>query len=161
MCLCLHLGSPLSTLTVQYGKIMYAISYSYPFSGLPLTSSCQTRCPAQTAWQDFQDPSLPGNRYATNPVKSSSPNHNPIQSHSASSPSPSSLEPFVPTPVPFYNDLRACRTFVVQCLIVFKQQSLTYASESEMACLRFGLAWDLEVWEKEFLFFLFHVHWWD
>lgn len=52
-------------------------------------------------------------------------------------------------------DLGSCRSFLVQCLLVFEQQPLTYARERAkisylMGCLRgAALSWALAVWERQ------------
>lgn len=63
-------------------------------------------------------------------------------------------EPMVPTPAPYYGDLGACRSFLVQCSLVFEQQSLTYGNDRAkiaylIGCLRGNaLSWASAEWER-------------
>ena len=73
----------------------------------------------------------------------------------ASASSPPLREPSVPAPDRFDGNLGECRSFLLQCSLVFGQQPYTYASDRAkisylIGCLRgSALTWATAVWESQ------------
>ena len=78
----------------------------------------------------------------------------PELSSSAPSPSASSREPFIPAPERYDGDLGTCRSFLLQCSLVFELQPQTYPTEKSRIAYLIGslrgeaLAWATAVWER-------------
>uniref|UniRef100_A0A8C5CGL7 CCHC-type domain-containing protein n=1 Tax=Gadus morhua TaxID=8049 RepID=A0A8C5CGL7_GADMO len=69
-------------------------------------------------------------------------------------PSASSREPYIPTPERYEGDLGSCRSFLLQCSLVFELQPLTYPTDRSRVAYLIGslrgeaLAWATAVWER-------------
>ena len=79
----------------------------------------------------------------------------PATASSSSAASPPLREPSVPAPDRFDGNLGECRSFLLQCSLVFEQQPYTYASDRAkisylIGCLRgSALTWATAVWESQ------------
>ena len=73
----------------------------------------------------------------------------PVPSHSASP-----REPFIPAPERYDGDLGLCRSFLLQCSLVFELQPQTYPTDKARIAYLIGalrceaLAWAMAVWER-------------
>ena len=69
-------------------------------------------------------------------------------------PSASSREPYIPAPERYEGDLGSCRSFLLQCSLVFELQPLTYPTDGSRIAYLIGslrgeaLAWATAVWER-------------
>ena len=69
-------------------------------------------------------------------------------------PAPSSREPFIPAPERYEGDLGTCRSFLLQCSLVFELQPQTYPTDKSRIAYLIGslrgeaLAWAAAVWER-------------
>ncbi|KAK0154208.1 Retrotransposon-like protein 1 [Merluccius polli] len=70
------------------------------------------------------------------------------------SPPVSFREPFIPAPEPYGGDLGRCRSFLLQCSLVFELQPQTYTSDKARIAYLIGslrgeaLTWATAVWER-------------
>ncbi|KAK0133566.1 Cyclin-dependent kinase-like 3 [Merluccius polli] len=70
------------------------------------------------------------------------------------SPPVSFREPFIPAPEPYGGDLGQCRSFLLQCSLVFELQPQTYATDKARIAYLIGslrgeaLTWATAVWER-------------
>lgn len=66
-----------------------------------------------------------------------------------------SREPNIPTPERYAGALGTCKSFIMQCSLVFEQQPSTYANDRAKICYMIGLltgsalAWASAVWESQ------------
>ena len=85
---------------------------------------------------------------------SSRPSVAPEPAAPAPGPSASPREPTIPAPQRYGGDLGSCRSFLIQCSLVFEMQPLTYPTERSRIAYLIGslsgeaLAWAAAVWER-------------